>query len=319
MNKEKFFYRPNTIGEILEDRRVLMPSRSELVQTLETMSDAQAVRIDYTLVPNGYGYEEDQFRNGPNFMKRGPQVNLYEPKSVQEALERRLGPTRLRIDAFDNLDSEQDNSAYSWRGLRTGQKRRVHLVDCLEGSKLFAFSERSKLMQDKITMRTYKDACGIEQQGGVFTFEVPSRSSESKHLVRLHSVPLPRSGTEYAVWFDLASVHACADKLNRFSFRYASKEENFCAHDVAAYLHLAKQVYQQSGRVILMPFALPTELTVGFYGKLRNNVVLKDNRGKKKRRPLNNAEIEILLWELVANKQNKATFFARKKMQELEW
>ena len=318
MDKQKFFHRPEKATEILEDRVVLKPERSQLLATIETLEPNQAILLEYSIVPGGYGYNEGQFEDAPNFLKRGPQVNLSEPISLREAISKKLGPTKLRIGAFDELEPEKVYSAYSWRGIRTGQKRRVHLVDCLEGAKLFAFSEQSRLLQDRITMRDYKDARGVDIQGGVFTFDVPSRTRDFRYGLRLHSVPLPGNPNEYAQWFDLAAVHACEDMVNRFSFRYGSKEENFCGHVMAAYLHLSKRVQRETRRIILQPFALPTELTVEIFKKLQNQVVIKDNRSKK-RRPLNNAEIEIMLWELIARKKNKATFFARRRIQDYKW
>lgn len=317
-SKSRFFYRPKKLSEILGDREILKPDRENLLDTILNLQPNQAVSIDYPIIPFGYSYEEGEFKDSQNFLKRGPQVNLYEPKSATEAIQKRLGPTRLRIEAFDSLDSNKQYSAYSWRGRRTGQKRRVHLVDCLEGAKLFAFTEHSKSLANKITMRDYQHARGVREQGGVFTFEVPSRTTDSKYTVRLHSVPLPANKNEYAIWFDIAAVHSCEDLINRFSFRYGSKEENFCGHIIAAYLHLSKRMHREKGRVMLQPFALPTELAVDLYKKSQNRVVIKDNRSKR-RRPLNNAGIEILLWELVAKKQNKATFFARRKIQDYKW
>ena len=295
-----------------------------MVQKIEALQPSQGLLIQGSIIPGGYG-SYPLFEDPLNFMKRGRLVNLYEPSSLQEAVHDRLRPTRLRIDRFDALNSEREYCGYSWAGLRHGQKRVVHLDDVMLGLQLFSFSDNSRKKEDKITLRTYDDHRRAPQIGGAFTFSVPSMSREDlAYVVRLSGVPLPGYQTEYAVWMDLQSNHGCEKKVNAMTYRFALDPEVFCPHDVAAYMTLAKQFFRESKRVMLMPFALPTEKTVSFWRKLREQVMVQEQKvinGKIRniKRPLNFADREILLWKLIAAYGNKATLFARRRIQDYEW
>ena len=67
---------------------------------------------------------------------------------------------------------------------------------------------------------------------------------------------------------------------------------------------------------MLQPFALPTPATVDFYKKCRNQVLLqeikRDSKGKehKHHRPLNEAELEVLLWRFTAKQGYVDSWYA---------
>jgi hypothetical protein len=319
MKKQQYFERPTRVKEIVDARSVKYPSRQELVESVMNLRDEEAVIVTYPIIPriDGNGITDWQ-----RFLKRGTEVYLRPPKTRQEALESRTTPNGILKEAFERLDSDQDYCGYVWTGYRSKRRKKVHLVDCLEGAKLFSFSENSSSLENKIEHRDYTD--GNNDHGGTFTFKIPSRSSDSKYSLRLQNVPLVRTVNQYAVWTDLDSEHGCDLKVNDFSFRRATKEDVFCAHEIAAYLTLVKEEYHHSGRVMLSPFFVPTESTVNFWNHLRNNTMVQESKqyGQKIRnvkRPLNRAEIEILLWDYVASHMKDATTFTRRKLKDYEW
>jgi len=318
--KQEYFERPKKVQDIVGDKELVYSPRRHLIDNVESLTEDQAIVVRYPIVPGGYG-RSPLFEDWQNFLKRGPEVYLQVPETRTEALEYKIAPHVLRKEAFDKLDNKA-YSGYVWKGFRSERRKKVHLVDCLEGAKLFSFSENNKDLDDKISHRAYTN--GHVDHGGTFTFKVPSRSSDNIYSLRLQSVPLVGSKDQYAVWNDLDSEHGCDLKVNEFSFRRASKEDVFCPHEIAAYLTLAKDEYQNSGKVMLMPFALPTERTVNVWNKLRDNVMIEEkkiikDKERNVKRPLNKAELEILLWEFVGKYKNDATFFSRRKLKDYEW
>ena len=71
-------------------------------------------------------------------------------------------------------------------------------------------------------------------------------------------------------------------------------------------------------------FAQPTTLTINYYQRLLDSVIIKDPiiAARDQLRKLNKAEEEILLWALVQNKGHDETFFRPKhgtKLRDEDW
>lgn len=325
-NKQEFFYNPARSG-VLEGRERLVSDARGLVDTVESISQNQAVILEEPLIPSGYRYAQ-------NFLKRGPEVYVSTPRNKEEALEFKLGPGRRRVKAFEGVRPDDARCGYSWRGMKDERKRKVHLVDCLEGAKLFAFSHQSGRLEDKIEIKPYVDVRDVKETGGTYVCKVPSRSRDIKYKFMLSSGPLLGTNEQYHVWTNLdSSGHGggiegrttCGSKLyDELTFRSRAGEIVFCPHEIAAYLKISEEAGSKNGRIMLQPFALPSPLTVEFYNRLRRQAAIKERRKSLKTgreytvtRPLNEAEIEILLWRFVGKHGYYDTFFAGEKRHGL--
>jgi hypothetical protein len=222
-------------------------------------------------------------------------------------------------------------SGYGWWGIRVRQHKKVHLVDCVQGAKIFAFSRLNKHdYSRRVTMLEYNSnepRADVRHMGGDFLFEVPSTTEDFKHDVMLYSVPLQRGREKFARAPDIGAEQSSRAVTKRVTKRYAGREVYFGKHAIAAYIELAKLEYEK-GNIVPMQmcqFALPTQMTVDFYNKLTHRVMMQekyvDEAGKErtKKRPLNKAEREILLWRLVKKYGPRKTFFATEKLQNYRW
>ncbi len=331
--RTKFFDKPERVGEIVGNRRLMPHTDETLVEVIDSLKPGQAVVIDYQIIPDTdpisgipYWKEEDQRLKSMRFLKRGPQTDVMKWRSLDEAMEAADKPYADRQRRFAGLNGTP-MSGYGWWGARLRQHKKVHLTDCIEGARIFAYSELNKHDEDRtITMREYSDD-QKRQMGGDFLLEVPSADEDIKHDVALVSVPLTRDRTKYARVKDLHSAQSCKATTKRVSKRYAGREHYWCKHAIAAYLHVAKSEFEKGNPnpLDMSPFALPTQRTVDFYNKLTHRVMMQekylDEEGKErtKKRPLNKAEREIMLWRLVSKYGPKETLFARGKLQEYKW
>ncbi|HLC55424.1 MAG TPA: hypothetical protein VJJ75_02730 [Candidatus Nanoarchaeia archaeon] len=325
MERTKYFQFPHRVQDILGGRKVMKTENEGLACKIDKLAADEALVITGPIVPGGYG-NYPLFEDPLNFMKRGRMVLLRTPSSLEQAIEEKMGPTRLRIEKFDYLDSQSIRCGYSWNGIRSQQKRIAHLDDVMTGMMLFSFCEHAAQEKDQITLRAYDSHYRAFSMGGAFLFNVPSMSREDiSYMVRLSGVPIMPGGRSYAAWFDLQSAHACEKKANTMTFRYNVDPEVFCQHDVAAFMKLAKHVKDAEKRPVLLPFPIPTESTVWYWRKLREQVMVEektyDEKGKmhREKRPLNFADREVLLWQYVGLKKHKATFYARNRVQDYAW
>ncbi len=325
MKRTQYFQFPHRVQDILGGRKVIETENQDLAYKIDNLAADEALVITAPVVPGGYG-PYPLFEDPLNFMKRGRLVLLRTPKSLEQAIDEKMGPTRLRIEKFDNLDRESIRCGYSWTGLRTNQKRIAHLDDVMLGMMLFSYCEHAADEDDRITLRCYDNHYRAFSSGGAFLFQVPSMSrDEISYMVRLSGMPVMPGGRSYAAWFDLQSAHACEKKANTMTYRYAVDPEVFCPHDVAAAMTLMKHVKDVEKRPVLLPFPVPTEKMVAYWRKLREQVMMQettfDEKGKmhQDKRPLNFADREVLLWQYVGLQKHKATFYATKKVQDYAW
>ena len=157
--------------------------------------------------------------------------------------------------------------------------------------------------------------------GGKFKVKVSSRTpKQPRYNITLESVPLVNSRNNPVTWTDITATHNCGIRENDFSYRYVSSE-NFCPHIIASYIKIANETKGKSLVPLeFIPFPLPTEQTVELYNKMTNQMMVEyEYDKKKKKRPLNMAEKEILLWDLVKQEGYDNTFYATKKLTEYEW
>lgn len=317
MNKEQFFHKPTTVGEILGGKAVRHINK-DIAEKVAELGEREAIIVP-ELVPENY---ESRLR----FLKRGRQVVLDVGKTQQDAIYRGNTPQMAHQRAMSNLKDAQF-SGMIWRSLRRNEWKRLTLDESIKGTKLFAWSE---LTGNEITAKPYNNVSDVGFYGGKFKFSVPSRTAKNpRHEMTAESVPIQQSRYNPVIWTDIGFTHYCGVVGNDFSYRYV-KAEDFCAHEVAALEFLAKDEYKKTGYVAkanripfdFLPFPLPTEETVKFYDKLINQVMVQDvdGNGRNRKRSLNKAEREILLWDFVKINGYGPTFGPKdKKIVEYDW
>ncbi|MEM4337054.1 MAG: hypothetical protein QXG86_03550 [Candidatus Woesearchaeota archaeon] len=311
MDKEQFFYKPHRVDEIIGSRAVKFASK-DIAEKIIELSDEEALIIP-NLVPNDYS-------GRINFLKRAPQVILYTGKNSAEAIKNKITPLKARKKAFNALRSDKKYCGYCWKSLRKNEHKRVTLVECIEGAKLFAYTEISGA---QIEIAPYNDAVDVGYFGGKFKVKVSSRTPKHpRYEITLENVPVKKSRINPVIWTDITATHSCKILINDFSYRYVSSED-FCAHIIAAYIKLAKSLFYEEKNIVPLeftPFALPSKITTSFYNKMQNQVMVEYSiLGKKRRRPINKAEKEILLWELVKILGHDSTFYAKEKLTDYKW
>jgi hypothetical protein len=252
--------------------------------------------------------------------------------TIDSAINAAEAPYQERNRKFSGLRKDAVLSGYGWWGIRARQHRKVHLTDCVEGAKIFAYSMQNQHDDSRrITAREYNSSNPnnvLRHMGGDYLFEVPSTSEDGKkHDVLLSSVPVARGREKFARVYDLDAEQSSKSVTKRVSKRYAAREVSFGKQAVAAYIELARQESMRGNNIPMQmcPFALPTQKTVDFYNRMQNRVMVKDTYvdedGKEstKKRPLNKAEKEVLLWKFVAKHGPKETLFAAEKLQDYNW
>lgn len=344
IDKEQFFSYPNTKRAIVDGRDLVEQLDNDLVTMLLELPQDKVILTDQPLIH----YHQDPhkgYRHAQNFLKRGEEVYVQTPKTQAEAQRFQIGPGRRRLRSFENVAPDATKCGYVWRSMRDHRRRKVHLVDCLEGAKIFAFSHQSGNPDHKIKVKAYTQVQNVADVGGAYDCFVPSRSRDLQFSFVFHSVPLLNTKNQYSVWTHAhSSGHGggqvgkdsdmrCGSKTyDPLNFRSVAGEEVFCPHEIAAYLEISRRAGKDTqGKILLQPFALPTPFTVDFYKKCRNVVLLRETRTSsmtrkeyKHTRPLNEAEIEVLLWQFTARQGYVATWYASEekhgqKLRDYQW
>gem|GEM_PF-3424147 len=348
LGKEHFFRYPTTVKAIREGRTTIDHLGRDLVDVIATAGEGIVITGEH-IVPYSKRMKEG-YRHAQNFLKRGDEVHIPVPATQDEALRLQVGPGRRRLRAFETVKPDERKCGYVWRSMRDGVRRKVHLVDCIEGAKIFAFSDQSRdssadcsksarIFASRhqshdpnhvISVRKYTDVSNVHETGGSYDCQVPSRSRDLRFSFVLHSVPLLGTKEQHYVWTNLhSSGHGggvvgkhldtrCGSKqYDKLTFRSVVGEHVFCPHEIAAYLEISKKAGKDGqGKIMLQPFALPTPATVDFYKRCRNQVLLQEiKRGplgkeRKTHRPLNEAELEVLLWRFTARQGYVDSWYA---------
>jgi hypothetical protein len=309
MAEKKQFFQENTKAEI--KGKVYVDFR-ELggLEVVGSLNDNEYTIVK-EFVPRGY-------ESARKFMKHGPEVKPRRVYSLDQAVGLGKTPVQLREEAF-NAISGINYCGYSFVPLgNDARKRKVGLVECLEGARLFSYSHQ---MGTGIKVKPYADAKRVRIDGAEVVVEVPSRTKDERRMrFKLTSVPFVDSREKYIVSLNIGSDHSCPSKRFNIRYRYSDDKEssgvvNICAHEIAAYLQLVQQAMQEGKNLIplqMSQFAIPSQESVDYYLKLCNNVLVKDEslESKDQLRKPNRAEREISLWALVKALGHDRTFYA---------
>lgn len=336
---QSFFEKPSSVRDIIGERRIITATTAGLVDLIDGMRQGEAVLVAEDIVPEEdphekipYCSEEDSSLRGERFLKRGPQADLARYYTIDQAVQAATPMHSERRKAFSSVGKEAVLSGYGWWGIRARQHRKVHLADCVQGARIFAFSMQNQHNDARtITVREYNSEnrrSEMQSMGGDFICEVPSTSNDGfKHDVLFYAVPIAPGAEKFARAYDMGAEQSARSVTKRVTKRYAAREMYFGKHAIAAYIEIARQEHNRGNDVpmAMCPFALPSQKAVDFYNRLEQRVMIqehfkdKDGKERSSKRPLNKAEKEILLWQLVGKYGPKETFVAGGKMQEYSW
>lgn len=351
--RHEFFYRPTSVKQVHGNRGVMRTDLSLIeevddaghitttrVSVLEALAQCaqdpehRAVLIQGPILPDEYLVPreiwEKPLEPWRRFLKYAPEVNLRAPRFLRQAVDQQASPLKLRRERFAQLDPAEAYGSLTWWGIRAHIKHRTHLVDVLEGTKLFVFSElASRDSPHRINVEPCIDVKAAARQGGIYLVEVPSRSRSLSYPFRLEAVPLADAGDQrYGIWTDLrVKNHDCEENRYDFGYKYVAGEVVFCAHALAAYLAIAKT--ERSRGFISTPVPLVSRFFVeDVYNLLRSRTLVEEEtivngRTRKDKRRLNKAEMELLLWKAVSFYGHDKTCYARPqqdgKIQDYTW
>ena len=308
----KTFFKQESVAEIRKKELVLEGTGGNILD-IAALDSEQYVVLQDNIIPRG-------FESGRKFMKHGPEVKPKRYYSLEQSVKEARTPVQLREEAFDSLDPDLRYCGYTFMPVgRDRRKRKVSLVECLEGARLFAYS--NQVPGTEIRVKPYDDSKRVRIEGAEVIVSVPSRTEgERRQTFKLISIPVVDSPEKYTVSLNFGSDHSCGSKRFNIRYKYTDDKEssgivNVCAHEIAGYLQLIEHYKDQYNIVPLQmsQFAIPSQETVHLYQKLENNVLVKDTDIKSNlglRHP-NMAEKEIILWELVKEIGHDRTFYSR--------
>ncbi len=292
-------------------------AKKNLVGIAELSDIAKLGNDEFTiinpLVPRG-------FESTRKFMKHGKEVKPKRYYSLDQALNDGRTPVQLREQAFDNLEG-YECCGYSFLPIgRDRRKRKVSLSDCLEGARIYAYSNQVRGTEIKI--KPYADSKRVRMDGAEIVCNVPSRTKgQGRIKFKLISVPVIDSKEKHIVSLNIGSDHSCPAKRFNIRYRYTDDKEssgivNICAHEIAAYLKVIDHYWNEKNIIPLQmcQFAIPSQETVDFYLRLMNNVLVRDNslQGKDKLRKPDRGDREIVLWSWVDNLGHDRTFYSKR-------
>jgi len=305
---KKSFFREPTKSQIKSKRFV----------EVEKISDIEQLSNDeFTIIPSLISPEYGSARK---FMKHGPEVKLRRVYSLEQAVSLGKTPVQLREEMFDSINSNIF-CGYSFMPLgKDKRKRKVSLIECLEGARIFAYVYQ---MNTKIDIKKiYSDSKRVKSEGAEVSIEVPSRTFNGRRIpIKLSSIPIVDCPEKYWIANNFLSDHSCPSK--RFNIRYkyfddkeSSKIFNVCAHEITGTLELVQKEWADNKNIIplqMCQFAIPTQRTVDYYLKLERNILVKDEslETKDKLRKPNRADKEIALWDFVKSFGHDETFYSK--------
>ena len=306
--RKKPFFREATKAEIAKKNFVKIDALSDIASLAE-----DEFTIINPLIPRG-------FESTRKFIKHGKEVKPKRYYSLDQALADGRTPVQLREQSFNNLE-RYDYCGYSFLPIgRDRRKRKVSLIECLEGARIYAYS--NQVRGTGIRVRPYADSKRVRIDGAEIICNVPSRTKgEPRIKFKLISVPVVDCKEKHIVSLNTGSDHSCLAK--RFNIRYTYTDDkessgivNICAHEIAAYLKIIDYYWNEKNIIPLQmcQFAIPSQETVDFYLRLGNNVLVKDNslKSKDKLRKPDRGDREIALWSKVDNARHDRTFYSKK-------
>ena len=268
LNKDNFFARPSA-QEILKHKNSTESDNKNLVSKLLALSPSEALVITQQIIPEQF-FSENKDRNAAQrkFLKHGPEVRLRRTYSVEQLIEDKRTPVALRYEQFEalhrlKLSAEQSFSCYSYMpNGKDSRKRKVGLVECMEGTRLFYYMHHAKIDANLANYGTPEKAKRVDKEGSTYVLSVPSRTPKHlKHTLKLSSVPTQDTPEKYRIWSNIGSDHSCNNLRFRIGYKYYDDKEDsstfyFDAHEIAAYLTVVDHAYHKDKNIIPLQMCL---------------------------------------------------------------
>src|SRR3989338_4350784 len=206
---KKIFFKEATIKEIKKKNKVKINFLYEISHLKQN---------EYTIINS---FIPKNYQNSRKFMKHGLEVKPMRYYSLEHALKIEKTPVQLREEAFNKINS-YEFCGYSFMPLgKDKRKRKISLIECLEGARIFAYSKQRNL---PIELSFYMDSKRVEQEGAEVVAELPSRRKKERRIkLKLTSIPVIDSPRKYAIASNIGSDHSCL--LKRYKIRYKFQDE----------------------------------------------------------------------------------------------
>lgn len=328
VSKRKFFGGLNRSrrfhpSKLLPISKIAQPGPNTSTEVIEGLNPNEVAVISYSLAPFGSREGPDSTDRFPMFLKGGgTPLEIRTETSFEAARKSKTGPTRRRIQAYQEADIDLIAPGIEWYCLSDKTWRRVTNNDVLEGHEIFTFSE--------LHAKVYGIDRDNREIGASAIVDVPSRSTNNSYTVKLHGVPFLGSD-EQVVWTSLRTEHSdCGSKDYGNIFwrrdlktgrRSKHRDIIFCPHDVAAYITVAQEERKRASKankrrtMTLQPFPLFTQRTVDFWNRLRTQTFFGRPDSA---RPLKDHEIEIELGRFLS-RNPEGTMYADRKLRDYNW
>ena len=218
--KKKSFFRERTVAEIRKLDLQEAALDDDLVSRIFALDRDEGLVITDPFIPDGFTPRK--------FLKHGDEVSVPSPRIYTAIGLKALGesPVHWREKAFNQINDD-DYRAYSFVPVRGNDRRRrvVSLVECIEGARLYAYSQRD--LEDYISeqgtvrpgkvapirMEPYIDAERVAIEGGKIVFWVPSRTQgQGRYKLTLGSIPIIDNDEKFVISTGISSDHACEAK-----------------------------------------------------------------------------------------------------------
>lgn len=339
--KYEFFHKPSTKKEIIGNREIVEATKYDLAEKVRKLEEDQAIILDQEDISQKLILE--RYEDSEDFLKHGQKtlVDASRPMHIS------------REEKFNEYPDFTECSGITWKpaGSRLDTRSRmVHLVDCIEGVKIYNYASNHEGMAEIVHEAKPKNK-GIFQ-GANYEIDLASRSDSYRSIVSvsLRHIPYTRKGNPSHV---MSRIDASCDcQYNRFhNLVYKDdptgrKDPLFIdMHSVAGYLLVVDKEQRQLDRflrkrykkgkrkacvaMINNPFPLPTQRTLEDYNKLERQVMAmdfdkdedgfiryrKDGEPKRKFRKLNRGEKEIFLHNHIST-FGARTFYATKRLRD---
>ncbi len=349
IRKDSYFWKPQHSGLDVLDREdisgAVYATPKDLMRVVDRSGFDIAVIVETDSEPVLPIGEGTRYYSGVNWLKRGPERKLVLPRSLRQMQDEKLSPRRARVGLLDALGKEVDESGefpwvsgYVYSTPDGKGSTKLHLHYALGGTDLFRFTQLSgERNRIKVERKSHSHA-ERKKYGASFDVTVPSRSSDDSYVFRFVHVPADNVDEQHVIWRSTSTEgHMGGKKIGRRHTGCEKKfygedthrgpigRQTFCDHEIAAQYALAQHIQEKNKFFPLQPAPWASEALYQFWYKLRHNVVVEDvavdKRGVKRRRkrPINGAETEPILWQWAIEHRSENPFYASgKKVKDYE-
>jgi len=315
MSQKKFFKEP-TKSQISRRKE----NYSENPLDIESIKEGQYVVTSSPLLNTNFILDDPV-----DFQKHGPEIRLRRYLSIEAAeadVEKGVIPLHLRQEAYERARKGRlAHACYSFVPLIGNDKRRrrVGLVQILDGARIFAFSESlrkklgvserefyEKVKYPGIKVKPYDNAKGTAKDGAQLIVRIPSSENNERYQFRMSGIAVDNNSRKLAISHGLGSNHQCGfSTFKELRYPFAEEPETsnvfqVCKHETAAVYAIIDYCLKTSGLITPLEttqIALPSKRFQELYKRMLDSWLIYDETLEtrdKLRKPLQ-AEKEIVL------------------------